>query len=135
MRRYTLRPARPLQRERSDGTELRRLGLQHVTSFGRRVAQVCASERGLNMMSVLLWVLFGLVVGVIAKLVTPGREPGGFAVTVLLGIGGALVGGFLSRLIGVATTNTSPAGFLMSILGAVVLLGIYNLAIGRRMDT
>jgi uncharacterized membrane protein YeaQ/YmgE (transglycosylase-associated protein family) len=87
------------------------------------------------MMAVLLWVLFGLVVGVIAKLVTPGREPGGFAVTVLLGIGGALVGGFLSRLLGVSTTATAPGGFLMSILGAVVLLAIYNIAIGRRMDT
>jgi len=85
------------------------------------------------MMSILLWVLFGLVVGVIAKLITPGREPGGFAITVLLGIGGALVGGFLSRLLGMATTNTAPAGFLMSVLGAVVLLAIYNIAIGKRM--
>ena len=85
------------------------------------------------MMAVFLWVLFGLVVGVIAKLITPGREPGGFAITVLLGIGGALLGGFLSRLLGVSTTHSSPGGFLMSILGAVVLLAIYNVAIGRRM--
>lgn len=85
------------------------------------------------MMAVLMWILFGLVVGVIAKLISPGREPGGFAITVLLGIGGALVGGFLSRLVGVAGTATSPGGFLMSILGAVVLLAIYNIAIGRRM--
>ena len=87
------------------------------------------------MMSVLLWVLFGLVVGVVAKLVTPGREPGGFAVTVLLGIGGALVGGFLSRLLGLSTTHTSAGGFLMSVVGAVVLIVIYNVAIGRRMGT
>jgi uncharacterized membrane protein YeaQ/YmgE (transglycosylase-associated protein family) len=86
------------------------------------------------MMAVALWVLFGLVVGVIAKLVTPGRDPGGFAVTVLLGIGGALIGGFLSRLLGIATTSESPGGFLMSVLGAVVLLAIYNLAIGRSTD-
>jgi uncharacterized membrane protein YeaQ/YmgE (transglycosylase-associated protein family) len=85
------------------------------------------------MIAVLMWVLFGLVVGIVAKLIMPGREPGGFAITVLLGIGGALVGGFLSRLLGVSTTNSSPGGFLMSILGAVVLLAIYNLAIGRRM--
>lgn len=84
-------------------------------------------------MAVLMWVLFGLVVGIVAKLIMPGREPGGFAITVLLGIGGALVGGFLSRLFGVSTTNSSPGGFLMSILGAIVLLAIYNLAIGRRM--
>lgn len=85
------------------------------------------------MMAVLMWVLFGLVVGIVAKLIMPGREPGGFAITVLLGIGGALVGGFLGRLLGVSTTNSSPGGFLMSILGAIVLLAIYNLAIGRRM--
>ncbi len=84
-------------------------------------------------MAVLMWVLFGLVVGIVAKLIMPGREPGGFAITVLLGIGGALVGGFLGRLLGVSTTNSSPGGFLMSILGAIVLLAIYNLAIGRRM--
>jgi uncharacterized membrane protein YeaQ/YmgE (transglycosylase-associated protein family) len=87
------------------------------------------------MMSVLMWVLFGLVVGVIAKLVTPGREPGGFAITVLLGIGGALVGGLLSRWLGVATTQTSAGGFLMSVVGAVVLIVIYNITIGRRMGT
>ena len=87
------------------------------------------------MMSVLMWVLFGLVVGVIAKLVTPGREPGGFAITVLLGIGGALVGGLLSRMLGLATTHTSPGGFLMSVVGAVVLIVIYNVTIGRRMGT
>ena len=86
------------------------------------------------LMSVLLWVLFGLVVGVIAKLVTPGREPGGFAITVLLGIGGALVGGLLSRLLGLSATHTSAGGFLMSVVGAVILIVIYNIAIGRRMN-
>lgn len=85
-------------------------------------------------MAVLMWVLFGLVVGVVAKLIMPGRDPGGFAITVLLGIGGALVGGFLGRLFGVATTSNSPGGFLMSILGAIVLLAIYNIAIGRCMN-
>lgn len=87
------------------------------------------------MMAVLLWVLFGLVVGVIAKLVTPGREPGGFAITVLLGIGGALVGGLLSRLLGLATSHTSAGAFLMSVVGAVILIVIYNVTIGRRMGT
>lgn len=86
-------------------------------------------------MAVLMWVLFGLVVGVIAKLITPGREPGGFAITVLLGIGGALVGGLLGRLLGVSAVGTSPGGFLMSIIGSVVLLAIYNIAISRRMGT
>src|SRR4051794_7380540 len=70
-------------------------------------------------MSVLLWVLFGLVVGVIAKLLTPGREPGGFIVTALLGIAGALVGGFIGRAIGLYPSYQSTGGFFMSILGAV----------------
>lgn len=86
-------------------------------------------------MYILLWIVFGLVVGVIAKLLTPGREPGGFIVTTLLGIAGALVGGFLGRLIGLYPTYQSTGGFFMSILGAVVILAIYNLAVGRRPRT
>jgi uncharacterized membrane protein YeaQ/YmgE (transglycosylase-associated protein family) len=83
-------------------------------------------------MSILLWVLFGLVVGIVAKLLTPGRDPGGFVVTTLLGIAGALVGGFLGRAIGLYPSYESTGGFFMSILGAVIVLAIYNLAIGRR---
>jgi uncharacterized membrane protein YeaQ/YmgE (transglycosylase-associated protein family) len=62
-------------------------------------------------MSIVLWILFGLVVGVIAKLLTPGRDPGGFLVTTLLGVAGALLGGFLGRLIGLyprAAASYSP---------------------------
>jgi uncharacterized membrane protein YeaQ/YmgE (transglycosylase-associated protein family) len=83
-------------------------------------------------MSILLWVLFGLVVGVVAKLLTPGRDPGGFVVTTLLGIAGALLGGFLGRAIGLYPSYESTGGFFMSILGAVIVLGIYNMTIGRR---
>jgi uncharacterized membrane protein YeaQ/YmgE (transglycosylase-associated protein family) len=83
-------------------------------------------------MSILLWVLFGLVVGVVAKLLTPGRDPGGFVVTTLLGIAGALVGGFLGRAIGLYPSYQSTGGFFMSILGAVILLGVYNMVVGRR---
>jgi uncharacterized membrane protein YeaQ/YmgE (transglycosylase-associated protein family) len=83
-------------------------------------------------MSILLWVLFGLVVGVVAKLLTPGRDPGGFVVTTLLGIAGALVGGFLGRAIGLYPSYESTGGFFMSILGAVIVLAIYNMTIGRR---
>lgn len=83
-------------------------------------------------MSILLWILFGLVVGVIAKLLTPGREPGGFVLTTLLGIAGALVGGFLGRVIGLYPSYQSTGGFFMSVLGAIVVLAIYNLATGRR---
>jgi len=83
------------------------------------------------MFSVLGWILFGLVVGAVAKLLMPGRDPGGFVITILLGIAGALIGGFLGRALGWYGEG-EPAGFLMSLIGAVVLLFIYRLAIGRR---
>ena len=83
-------------------------------------------------MSILMWILFGLVIGVVAKLLTPGREPGGFVVTTLLGVAGALVGGFIGRAIGLYPSYQSTGGFFMSILGAVILLCVYNLVVGRR---
>ena len=85
------------------------------------------------MISILLWILFGLVsgVGVIAKLLTPGREPGGFVVTALIGIAGALVGGFIGRGLGIYPNYSSTGGFFMSILGAVIVLAVYN-AVTRR---
>ncbi|AGP37216.1 GlsB/YeaQ/YmgE family stress response membrane protein [Sorangium cellulosum] len=83
-------------------------------------------------MSVLLWILFGLIVGVIAKLLTPGRDPGGFVVTALLGIAGALLGGFIGRAIGLYPSYQSSGGFFTSILGAVILLAIYNATLGRK---
>lgn len=82
-------------------------------------------------MSVLGWILFGLVVGAVAKLLMPGRDPGGFIVTILLGVAGALIGGFLGRALGWYGPGEA-AGFLMSLVGAVVLLFLYRLAIGRR---
>ena len=83
------------------------------------------------MFSVLGWILFGLVVGAVAKLLMPGKDPGGFIITILLGIAGALIGGFLGRALGWYGPG-EPAGFLMSLVGAIVLLFIYRLAIGRR---
>jgi len=71
------------------------------------------------------WIVFGLIVGVIAKLLMPGRDPGGFIVTILLGIAGALLGGFLGRALGWYGPDQS-AGFLMSLLGAILLLVIYR---------
>jgi uncharacterized membrane protein YeaQ/YmgE (transglycosylase-associated protein family) len=74
-----------------------------------------------------LWViLIGLVIGAVAKLLMPGRDPGGFIVTILLGIAGSIVGTWLGRVIGWYQEGQS-AGFLMSVLGAVLLLGIYHL--------
>jgi uncharacterized membrane protein YeaQ/YmgE (transglycosylase-associated protein family) len=76
-------------------------------------------------MGVIAWILFGLVVGIIAKLLMPGRDPGGFIVTILLGIAGALIGGFIGRAMGLYAAGEG-AGWLMSILGAVILLFVYR---------
>lgn len=78
------------------------------------------------MLGVLGWILFGLVVGIVAKLLMPGRDPGGFIITTLLGIVGAVLGGFLGRSLGLYGPG-EPAGFLMATLGAVVLLFIYRM--------
>ena len=83
-------------------------------------------------MAILLWIVFGLVVGVIAKLLMPGRDPGGFIVTILLGIAGALVGGFIGRALGFYGEGQS-AGWLMSILGAIILLALYRMLVRRRV--
>lgn len=83
------------------------------------------------MFGIIGWVLFGLVVGVIAKLLMPGRDPGGIIVTILLGIVGAVLGGFLGRAMGLYGPGDA-AGFLMSLLGAVLLLGLYRMATRRR---
>jgi uncharacterized membrane protein YeaQ/YmgE (transglycosylase-associated protein family) len=77
------------------------------------------------MLSVIGWIVFGLVVGVIAKLLMPGRDPGGLTVTALLGIGGALLGGLVGRALGFYG-SADAAGYLMSILGAVVILFAYR---------
>ena len=61
-------------------------------------------------MGILSWILFGLVVGVIAKLLMPGRDPGGFIVTILLGIAGALVGGFVGQALGGTVRARAPGG-------------------------
>ena len=83
-------------------------------------------------MGILAWILFGLVVGIIAKLLMPGRDPGGFIVTILLGIAGALLGGFLGRAMGLYDANEG-AGWIISILGAIILLAIYRMMVRRRV--
>lgn len=81
-------------------------------------------------MGVIAWILFGLVVGLVAKFLMPGRDPGGFIVTVLLGIAGALVGGYLGRAVGWYREG-DPVGFLMAVLGAIVLLALYRMLARR----
>jgi uncharacterized membrane protein YeaQ/YmgE (transglycosylase-associated protein family) len=79
------------------------------------------------MIAVLGWMLFGLIVGVIAKLVMPGRDPGGIFVTMLIGIIGAVVAGFIGRAIGWYEPGEA-AGFVVATLGAILLLFIYRKA-------
>jgi len=83
------------------------------------------------MFGILGWILFGLVVGAVAKLLMPGNDPGGIIVTMLLGIVGAVVGGWIGRALGFYGPN-DPAGFLMSLVGAVALLAAYRAMAGRR---
>lgn len=82
-------------------------------------------------MELIGWIVFGLVVGVVAKLLMPGRDPGGIIVTIVLGIVGAILGGFLGRSLGFYTQG-EPAGYLVSIIGAVIVLVIYRAVAGRR---
>ena len=82
-------------------------------------------------MNIIGWILFGLVVGIVGKLLMPGRDPGGFILTIILGIAGALLGGFVGQSLGFYQEG-EPAGFLMAVLGAIILLLIYRMFVGRR---
>lgn len=85
-------------------------------------------------MGILTWIVFGLIVGAIAKLLMPGRDPGGIIVTMVLGIVGALLGGFIGQALGMYAPG-EPAGFIMALLGAVAVLFIYRLTLGGRHRT
>ena len=95
------------------------------------------------MIAIIGWIVFGLIAGVIAKAIMPGRDPGGAIVTILLGIAGAIVGGFIGRaLFGYGRTasgDISEPGTIMSmvlaIIGAIVLLAGYRLIRGRSLRT
>jgi uncharacterized membrane protein YeaQ/YmgE (transglycosylase-associated protein family) len=83
------------------------------------------------MFGILGWIVFGLIVGALAKLLMPGRDPGGFIITTLLGIAGALIGGFIGRALGLYGPE-DPAGFVMALIGAVVLLVLYRTMLRRK---
>jgi uncharacterized membrane protein YeaQ/YmgE (transglycosylase-associated protein family) len=82
-------------------------------------------------MSILWTIIIGLIVGALAKLVMPGKDPGGIIVTILLGIVGAFVGTFIGRALHMYGPGQS-AGWIMSIIGAVIVLAIYRAVSGRR---
>ena len=77
-------------------------------------------------MQILITIFMGLIVGVIAKLLTPGRDPGGFIVTILLGIAGAAVAGWIGRALGWYGPGDA-AGFIASVVGAILLLLVYRM--------
>jgi len=81
-----------------------------------------------------LWTLIiGLVIGAVAKLLMPGKDPGGFIITILLGIAGSFVATFLGKALGLYGENSS-AGFIMSVIGAMILLLIYRLVTKKRTE-
>lgn len=83
-------------------------------------------------MGALLWtLLIGLVIGAVAKLLTPGRDPGGCIITMLIGIAGSFVASYLGQAMGWYQQG-QPAGFIASVIGAMLLLLLYRLIAGRR---
>jgi uncharacterized membrane protein YeaQ/YmgE (transglycosylase-associated protein family) len=86
------------------------------------------------MMGLLGWAIFGLIVGALAKLLMPGRDPGGIIVTMLIGIVGAVLGVWVGQAVGMYGPE-EPAGFIMSLLGAIVLLMLYRMFTRRSTVT
>ena len=84
----------------------------------------------------MLWligtILFGLVVGIIAKLLLPGKDPGGMIVTILIGIAGSFIGSFLGRFLG-WYSHGEAAGFVMSVVGAILLLIAYRMVAAKKV--
>lgn len=83
--------------------------------------------------SIIGWLVIGLIAGALAKLIMPGKDPGGIIVTLLLGIVGAMLGGFLgSRIFGQPLEGFSFVSLILAIVGALIVLGIYRAVVGRR---
>ncbi len=82
---------------------------------------------------IISWIVVGLIAGVLGKLIMPGRDPGGFIITIVIGMVGALVGGFLVRLLGgVGVTGFNIWSILVATLGAIILLALYRAFAGGR---
>jgi uncharacterized membrane protein YeaQ/YmgE (transglycosylase-associated protein family) len=82
-------------------------------------------------MDIILWILFGLVVGLVAKLIMPGHDSGGIIMTIVLGVVGALLGGWVGRFLGWYQEG-EPVGFIMAVVGAVIVLALSRLALSGR---
>lgn len=82
-------------------------------------------------MSIIITLIIGLVVGALAKLVMPGKDPGGILITMLLGVAGSFIAGFIGKSLGWYEVGEGP-GIIVSVLGAIILLAVYRMAVGRR---
>lgn len=82
-------------------------------------------------MTILWTILIGFIVGIVAKFLTPGRDPGGFIITVLIGIAGSFIATYVGAAMG-WYQNGQPAGFIAAVLGSIVLLLVYRLLTGKR---
>jgi uncharacterized membrane protein YeaQ/YmgE (transglycosylase-associated protein family) len=79
-------------------------------------------------MGIITWVIFGLLAGLVAKLIMPGKDPGGVIITILIGIAGALIGGFIATSLGYGGVNGFNLGsFIVAVLGSIILLFTYRL--------
>ena len=85
-------------------------------------------------MHLVIFLLFGLIVGALARFIVPGREPGGWIISMLLGVGGAIVGGYFGRVVGLYREG-QPAGFIMSLLAAISLVFVYQMLTSHRGRT
>jgi len=84
-------------------------------------------------MNLILFLIFGLVVGALARLIVPGREPGGWLMSLVLGVAGAFLGGFIGRAVGLYDSDVTTGGFVLSLIGAIVLVAIYHAVSRRRL--
>lgn len=84
-------------------------------------------------MGIISWIVFGLIAGALAKWIMPGKDPGGMIITILLGVVGAFVGGYVGTLLGLGTVDGFDIrSFFIAIVGAVLLLAAYRMITGKR---
>lgn len=85
-------------------------------------------------MEIIYAIIIGLVIGIVAKFLMPGKDPGGFIITTLLGIAGSIVAKYIAQAMGWYRAG-EPAGFIASVVGAIILLVLYRVVVGRRVRT
>jgi uncharacterized membrane protein YeaQ/YmgE (transglycosylase-associated protein family) len=103
---------------------------RHSNDAARDAEEPSVTLQDSKYMGILWMLIIGLIVGAIAKLIMPGKDPGGIIVTIILGIAGAFLAGFLGRAMGWYGEGDA-AGFIASVIGAIILLVIYRMIAGR----